>query len=456
MNDFSRRDFLFGAAATTAATIGLGLTGGGAASAASSKKPAKNPSAKNKYSGVKAASQITFWSSHPAKSKPIEEELIRRFNAANPDIKVVLQTAGANYAEIAQKFNAGLAAKSVPDVVMLSDVWWFKFYLNRSITPLDELFANEKVDVADYNKTLLADYQFAGQQWAVPFNRSTPLFYYNKSLWSAAGLPDRAPETWAEFETWTPKLQEKIGGGKFPFTLVKGDSYIAWTFQNLLWGQGGAYSTNDFKLTLDTSEAIAAGQFLREQVSVKKYANVTSNSETDDFLGGLTASVVSSTGGLSGVLSGAKGKFEVGTGFLPKGPKSGSVCPTGGAGLAIPALVPADRKVAAMRFLNFITSPESTAYYSANVGYMPVRTSAIEGATMTQVYKDKPQFRTAVDQLPKTRSQDTARVFVPGGDAILGKALEAMVLSNSDPKAAWATAADQLQKIIETDVKPGL
>jgi sn-glycerol 3-phosphate transport system substrate-binding protein len=455
MTNISRRDFLKTAAFTTAATFATGIAGSSIASAATTTKK-KPTNKKNKFNGLKPGSEIVYWSAHPAKSKPVEEELIKRFNAANPDIKVLLQTAGANYAEIAQKLNAGIAARSIPDVVMLSDVWWFKYYLNRTLTPLDDLFANEKVDVADYNKTLLGDYQYDGKQWAVPFARSTPLFYFNKTLWAAAGLPDRAPETWAEFETWTPKLQEAIGSGKYPFTLVKGDSYIAWTFQNLLWGQGGAYSTSDFKLNLDTSEAIAAGQFLREQVSVKKYANVTSNSETDDFLGGLCASIVSSTGGLAGVLNGAKGKFEVGTGFLPKGSKPGAVCPTGGAGLAIPALVPDERKVAAMRFLNFMTSAESTAYYSANVGYMPVRTSAVEGPVMTQVYKDKPQFRTAVDQLPKTRSQDSARVWVPGGDAILGKALEAMVLSNADPKAAWATAASQLQKIIDNDVKPGL
>ena len=61
-----------------------------------------------------------------------------------------------------------------------------------------------------------------------------------------------------------------------------------------------------------------------------------------------------------------------------------------------------------------------------------------------------------MDQLARTRSQDTARVWIPGGDAILGKALEAMTLNNGDPKAAWAAAATQLQQIIDTDVKPRL
>lgn len=445
----SRRSFIIkGAAAAAAVTAGRSLILPGSAEAA-------KRTVKTRYSKTKAATEITYWSSHPAKSKPVEEILIQRFMEANPDIKVNLQTAGANYAEIAQKFNAALAARQVPDVVMLSDVWWFKYYLNRTITPLDDLISNERFSLADYQPSLVADYKYNGKQWAMPFARSTPLFYYNKNLWAAAGLPDRAPKTWAEFETWAPKLQEKLGDGKFPFTLVKGDSYIAWTFQNILWGQGGTYSTPDFKLTLDKAETITAGQFVRDQVFTKKYANVTAKSETDDFLAGLCAATISSTGGLAGVLNGAKGKFEVGTGFLPEGPK-GFGCPTGGAGLAIPDMIPDANKVAAMRFLHFMTGTSSTAFYSASVGYMPVRKSAVEGPVMTQVYKDRPQFRTAVDQLAKTRSQDTARVFVPGGDAILGKALESMVLSNGDPKAAWANAASQLQTIIDNDVKPNL
>jgi sn-glycerol 3-phosphate transport system substrate-binding protein len=135
---------------------------------------------------------------------------------------------------------AAIAAKQVPDLVMLSDVWWFKYALAKAITPLNDLLAFEKVDVADFQSSLIDDYKYNNSQWALPFARSTPLFYYNKRLWSAAGLPDRGPDTWAEFETWAPKLQEKLGSSdKFPFSLVKGDSYIAWTFQNIMWGQGG-------------------------------------------------------------------------------------------------------------------------------------------------------------------------------------------------------------------------
>jgi sn-glycerol 3-phosphate transport system substrate-binding protein len=224
----TRRRFLgIASGASAAASFGLSGTAFAAKSAAkaAAKSWAKTPSTTKgptgRYAKVKAATEITYWSAHPAKSKPVEEILIKRFTDANPGIKVNLQTAGANYAEVAQRFNAAIAAKQLPDLVMLSDVWWFKYALAKAITPLDELIAYEKMDISDFQTVLVNDYKFNNAQWALPFARSTPLFYYNKRLWESAGLPDRGPDTWAEFETWAPKLQEKLGSDKFPFSLVK-------------------------------------------------------------------------------------------------------------------------------------------------------------------------------------------------------------------------------------------
>ncbi len=404
-----------------------------------------------KFNGVKAATQITYWSVHPANSKAVEEELITRFQARYPDIKVKLETAGANYAEASQKFNAGLAAKQIPDIIMLSDVWWFKYYLAKTITSVDDLTKELKVDLPDYQDTLIKDYQYDGKQWAMPFARSTPLFYYNKQKWSAAGLPDRGPKTWDEMDEWGAKLQAKAGSGEYAFTHVKGDSYAAWTFHGIIWQYGGRYSDQNFKILLDSQEAIDAGNYVRSQVFTKKYANVTANSETADFIAGTTASMLSSTGGLAGVPKDAK--FEVGTAFYPEKKQFG--CPTGGAGLCIPDAIPDANKVAAMTFIKFLGEPENTAYYSQNVGYMPVRKSAVTGA-MAEFLKTKPQFKTAIDQLAKTQSQDSARVYIPGGDAILGKGLERMILNNEDAKNVWPDVKKELEKAYENDVKPKL
>ena len=424
-----------------AGTTPAGSTPGTTSAATATSKPSAKP-----------AAEITYWSVHPANSKAVEEELIKRFQAAHPEIKVKLETAGANYAEVSQKFNAGLASKQIPDVVMLSDVWWFKYFLAGTIEPLDALIKEVKVETADYQDTLLKDYQFNGKQWGIPFARSTPLFYYNKDKWAAAGLPDRGPNTWDEMDEWGAKLMAGAGAGEYAFTHVKGDSYIAWTFQGIIWQYGGRYSDDKFAMLMDSAASIEAGNYVRSQVFTRKYANVTAKEEKADFLAGTSYSMLSSTGGLAGLLKDAK--FPVGTAFYPQKKQFG--CPTGGAGLCIPSSISDEKKLAAMMFIDFITNPENTAYYSQNVGYMPVRKSAANGSLMADFFKKYPQFKTAVDQLAKTQPQDSARVYVPGGDAILGKGLERMILNNEDAKDVWPSVKKELEKVVDSDIRPKL
>ena len=39
-------------------------------------------------------------------------------------------------------------ARNAPEVVLLSDVWWFKFYLNKTLQPLDDLMKAENINPA--------------------------------------------------------------------------------------------------------------------------------------------------------------------------------------------------------------------------------------------------------------------------------------------------------------------
>ncbi|MDK7764161.1 extracellular solute-binding protein, partial [Prevotella bivia] len=120
-----------------------------------------------------------------------------------------LVTGGQNYEEIAQRFQTAQAANSgLPAVVVLSDVWWFRYFMNGNIIPLDNLLKKLDFQLDDYRETLVEDYQYDGKQWAMPYGRSTPLFYYNRDHFKAAGLEDRAPKTWDEFAEWSKKLTE--------------------------------------------------------------------------------------------------------------------------------------------------------------------------------------------------------------------------------------------------------
>lgn len=397
------------------------------------------------------ASTINFWSNHPGKSQAFEQELIARFQAENPDLTVNLIDGGKNYEEVSQKFNAALSGNDVPDVVVLSDVWWFNYALTGAIEPLDGHFDAAGVDSSDYVDSLLADYNWNGNHWALPYARSTPLFYYNKAVWAQAGLPDRGPATWQEFDEWGPRIQAVVGDGKLAHGWGNAVDYLGWTFEGPIWTFGGAYS-DGFELKFDDEKTIAAGQFLKDMIHTKKYAAVSSDI-ANDFGAGIIASTIASTGDLSTITQNAS--FEFGTAFLPSTDGQPG-CPTGGAGLAIPSKISDERKVNALKFIDFVTNGANTAYFSQNTGYMPVRKSAQEDPSEIAFLEANPNARTAVDQLAKTRSQDYARVFVPGGDKIIGTGLEQIALQNADVATAFASVQDQLQQIIDRQITPNL
>ena len=274
---------------------------------------------------------VVLWSSFTGKNGEAETALVNQFNESQGEVKIDYQFQGT-YEETAQKVTAALQAGTAPDISLLSDVWWFKFYLNQALAPLDDLLAAQNVDLADYQDSLINEGVRQGVHYWIPFARSTPLFYYNKEQWAAAGLPDRGPETWDEFMEWAPKLLVMEGDEMktAAFSHPDGASYIAWLFQPVAWQWGGKYSDPDFTMHMTDEKTVAAGQFYKDTVHTYKWAR-PSKDVAADFIGGLTAAAMMSTGSMGGVKANAT--FDFGTAFLPKQDNFG--CCTGGAGLAI-------------------------------------------------------------------------------------------------------------------------
>jgi len=444
-----RRRFL-GLAGIGLSAAALAACGGGPSTAPGARQSAAAEGID--YSGVTPAPEITWWSSNPGSSQAVSQQIVDAFHASQPDIKVTLVTAGANYEEIAQKFQAAQSGGQLPDLMVFSDVWWFRYFMQDSIVPWDSLIDAVGIELDDYRDSLVADYQYEDAQWALPWARSTPLFYYNKAHWAAAGLPDRSPETWDEFSEWAPKLQSAGTGVQKAFQHPALAGYAGWSFQNNLWGWGGGWSAQDsFDITCDSKESVEAIQWLQDSVYANGWAGVASNDSVNDLTAGAASATIASTGSLVGILKAAT--FEVGAGFLPGGPvETSPVCPTGGAGLGIPKDVPAENQLAAATFAKFLTSPENAITFSSATGYLPIRKSA----DIAPLVSAAPQAQVAIDQLDVTRGQDYARVFLPGADQEMAKTCANILTQQADVQSELTALKGTLETIYTRDVEPNI
>jgi sn-glycerol 3-phosphate transport system substrate-binding protein len=141
--------------------------------------------------------------------------------------------------------------------------------------------------------------------------------------------------------------------------------------------------------------------------------------------------------------------FDWGTAFLPEGP-AGFGCCTGGSGLAV--LAASEKQDAAFKFVAFTSTPENTAWWSLQTGYMPVRKSASENAELIAFWDANPQARVAVEQLAQTRPQDAARVFVPNGDQIIGGGLEQITIDQEEVQPVF----DEVNQVLTDEAEPVL
>ncbi len=430
---FTRRSLL-SLTGTAAATAGLAACAGGGAGGG----------AKDEGDGT-----IQFWSNHPGGSKDTEQKIIDAWNKANPDTPAKLVSAGANYEELGQKFNAALSGGGLPDVIVASDVTWFNFAFEEATTALDDLWKEAGVKPETYVDTLREDYTYNDKHYGMPYSRSTCLMYFNLDLLKKAGLPeDRGPETWQEFAEWAPKLV-KASGGKPALVVPNGSDYLDWYFQGMIWTFGGSYS-KEWKQNFTADESIEAGEFLKEQV--KKGHIAIAQDASNAFGIGDGAGLLQSTGSLTGLTETAKFPFI--TTYLP-GPRPG--CATGGAGLAVPAGISDERKVNAVKFIDFLTNTENTIAFTQATGYMPVRKDAMDHPEEKKYLEANPNAMVAIKQLEEnTAPQDYARVFVSGGGQRIGAALDRITIGQEDVRTVFEACGKETQEIIDRDITPRL
>lgn len=386
--------------------------------------------------------QVQYWTSFATGvNGDAQLKIIEDFNASQSDIEVVA-TPQESYEAIAQGLISGLQTGDVPDMVLFSEAWWFRFYLADTLVDLNTLIT-EETNAADFVPTLYNEYQRAGGQYAIPFARSTPLLYYNTEMVEKAGLTGEIYEKWSNLQASGQDLIDGAGV-EHAFAFGSASGYGSWFLQGTVWGFNGAYSDPDLNILLSEEGAVNAGEAMRNLVQSGVAAAVADPSQ--DFLNGVTAATFASTGSLGNLTANASFPFT--TAFLPAEDSFG--CCTGGSGLALLSTSPEEVQQAAFKYIEYATSTDVNSYWAQTTGYMPVRISARDSDSMQAFFDENPNSRTAVDQLELVQQVDSVMVMVPNGAQFIGQGWEQILVNNVSAADAWADTTS----VLETEAEP--
>lgn len=428
----------------------LGLGAGAAASVA---LQAQRGAASTRYSGapavIRAQDSVELSYFYPVgvagPLAKVMQEMVDNFNAANPGIKVAASFTGG-YADTATKVQTAVQGNNPPDVAVLLATDKQTMLDLNALLPISDLEPGESFQPDDFVDAYWADTQTDDKTWCVPFQRSTPVLYYNKTAQEKAGLdPETAPADWATLVDNSKKIMAAKGatwGVEIPAT-----TSAYWLFQALAIQSGQTLNGDDpAHVNFNSPEAIEA---LTWEVGLGQTEKVMPTGAIDwaagptDFSSGTTAYLYHSTGSLGSINSQAK--FEFGTAFLPKNKEYG--VPTGGGNMYLFAGVPEERQQAAWTFVQWMTSTEQATFWSLRSGYVPTRKSVTE----TQEWKDyvakTPQATTALEQLEYAQPELTGH---QSGQLqkLVDDAIQAAVTGQASPEDALNDAQEQAESIL--------
>ncbi len=380
------------------------------------------------------------------------DDMIVEFEKANPDIKVKAVYAG-NYDDTRVKALAALKASQPVQLSVLFSIDVFELMDQDVLVSFDEVAtsAEDKQWLSGFYPALMENSKAKGKIWGVPFQRSTIVMYHNKDAFKEAGLdPNKPPATWEEMVAMSQKLVKKDAAGNVTRwgVQIPSTGYAYWMFQALCIQNGQVLMNPDGnKTNFDHADVVGALQFWRDLAvkhKVMPEGTVDWGTLRQKFLEGATAIMWHTTGNLTAVRDAAK--FDFGVSMLPASKRRGS--PTGGGNFYLfKKTTPAER-MAAMKFIKFMTAPELSARWSIATGYVATSQAAYDTATLKKYVADFPAAAVARDQFPYSVAEfsvhENARV-----KKLLDDAIQSVLTGGKPPQEALAGAQQQAERVLK-------
>ena len=159
---------------------------------------------------IKEPVEITFWHAMNGDQEKSLQKLTEKFTSENPNIKVTLQNQ-SSYPDLQQKITSTTSSpKDLPTMTQAYPDWMLNAVSENLLVDLDPYITNEKLKFDNYDDilpSLREATKIDGKTYGIPFNKSTEVIWYNKTLFKELNL--EVPTTYEEFVEVSKKIKEK-------------------------------------------------------------------------------------------------------------------------------------------------------------------------------------------------------------------------------------------------------
>ena len=396
---------------------------------------------------------VEIWHSNAGIAGNAFEEIVDEFNSTIGEEKGIviepIYQGAAN--DVLTKVKAAATAdrSSLPDIAQLDATACLDMKNADYLILPQDINLDTSYIMPSAIEALMSDRGLLG----IPFNASSLLFFYNKTLFDSLSLDP--PETLADFAEIAPLLGEKDSNGKITRYAFAGvpATYELGTF---IGAQNGlSYFVDMQNGHMGTPEKVLLedeGTFRNFLVHWKNLYdtgwvnNITSGISTE-FAAGRTATMLSSSSDIASVIKNVGGRFEVGTAFVPKTDENA----TGGVNIGGGSFFIFTPSDAVRTVLEYFISENVQLKWAEETGYMPINTDLYDNPDYLSFLSENPQFKVAMDQTEASNPKVTS-IWLPSAYQIyysFQSTIRAVTEDGMDIDAAVHEMASIIQKAID-------
>jgi sn-glycerol 3-phosphate transport system substrate-binding protein len=372
------------------------------------------------------------------------EEMTQAYMAENPDVNITAIYTGS-YADTTTRAITAARGGNAPQLAILLSTDMFAMIDEGIVLAWDDFLTEEELEtwIGGFYPSFMRNSQTEGQTWGIPFQRSTPVLYWNKEAFAAAGLdPETPPATWDEMVEFGKTLTQRDASGNVTQWGVRipSSGFPSWLFTGLVAsnGQDGLANDAGTEVYFDTPEVVGALEYL---VSLATEHEVMAPGILDwgatprAFMDGESAMIWTTTGNLTNIRNNAT--FDFGVAMLPANVRRGA--PTGGGNFYLFDGSSDEQLRAAVDFVKWATAPQQAADWAIATGYVAPREDTWATERMQAYAQEVPGALVAREQLayavPELSTFEGPRIT-----QVMNDNIAAAIVGDKTPAQAMADA----------------